>query len=211
MKKKILLIFTLCSLLSCQNTNHVYWCGDHECINNKEKDEYFKKTMIVEIRNTKKNEKNRISDFEKISSEASNNNFKKIINKNEKTKNAFEDDLVKKMESEKKISMNEITIDDTEIQEELEAETMAINQEKLSKNESITSNNIEILEKKVNEITAEKNSECEKLDSCVQSNYDTKSSKVNSTSNVSKFEETLSKINKKNETKDFPDINNTDN
>ena len=36
-------------------------------------------------------------------------------------------------------------------------------------------------------------------------------SKVNSASNVSKFEETLSKINKKNETKDFPDINNTDN
>ena len=32
----------------------VYWCGDHPCINKKEKEAYFKKNMIVEKRNLKK-------------------------------------------------------------------------------------------------------------------------------------------------------------
>ena len=30
-------------------------CGDHACANNKEKEAYFKKTMIVEVRNLDKN------------------------------------------------------------------------------------------------------------------------------------------------------------
>ena len=46
-------------LNSCTNNKTVYWCGDHACINKKEKEAYFKKTMIVEkkiINNKVKNE-----------------------------------------------------------------------------------------------------------------------------------------------------------
>ena len=43
-----LLVFFLLS--NCTNKKTVYWCGDHACVNKKEKEAYFKKTMIVEIR-----------------------------------------------------------------------------------------------------------------------------------------------------------------
>ena len=35
---------------SCAPNKKVYWCGDHPCINKKEKEAYFKKTMIVEAK-----------------------------------------------------------------------------------------------------------------------------------------------------------------
>ena len=43
-------------IISCTNTKSVYWCGDHPCINKKEKEAYFKKTMIVEIRDLNKDD-----------------------------------------------------------------------------------------------------------------------------------------------------------
>ena len=50
-------------LFSCSNNKSVYWCGDHACINKKEKEAFFKKTMIVEKREL--NEKNKLSKSEK--------------------------------------------------------------------------------------------------------------------------------------------------
>ena len=55
MKYFIVLLFII--LLSCTNKKEVYWCGDHACINNKEKKAYFKKTMIVEVRKFSKQNK----------------------------------------------------------------------------------------------------------------------------------------------------------
>ena len=61
MKYLILLIFSLL-LFSCSNGKKVYWCGDHACVNNKEKETYFKKTMIVEIKELSKQNKKSKSD-----------------------------------------------------------------------------------------------------------------------------------------------------
>ena len=48
---KVVLFFSILILLiSCSTNRSVYWCGDHACINKKEKESYFKKTMIVEKR-----------------------------------------------------------------------------------------------------------------------------------------------------------------
>ena len=47
MKKNIYFIFII-FIISCSPNKGVYWCGDHACANNKEKEAYFKKTMIVE-------------------------------------------------------------------------------------------------------------------------------------------------------------------
>jgi len=44
-------------LFSCSNNNEVYWCGDHACINKKEKEFYFKEKMVVEKRLVKKSDK----------------------------------------------------------------------------------------------------------------------------------------------------------
>ena len=48
----MLLIFFLS--LGCAQHKGVYWCGDHPCINKKEKEAYFKKTMIVEVKHIEK-------------------------------------------------------------------------------------------------------------------------------------------------------------
>ena len=68
--KHLILLFFLLSLIACSNVKKVYWCGDHACINKKEKEAYFKKTMIVEIRElNKKNEKSK-SEIDKIKKQA---------------------------------------------------------------------------------------------------------------------------------------------
>jgi len=49
--KYLYLIFLSFFLISCSNgSKEVYWCGDHACINKKERKIYFAETMIVEIR-----------------------------------------------------------------------------------------------------------------------------------------------------------------
>jgi len=49
--KYLYLIFLSFFLISCSNgSKEVYWCGDHACINKKERKIYFAETMIVEVR-----------------------------------------------------------------------------------------------------------------------------------------------------------------
>jgi len=49
--KYLYLIFLFFTLISCSNgAKEVYWCGDHACINKKERKIYFAETMIVEVR-----------------------------------------------------------------------------------------------------------------------------------------------------------------
>ena len=66
-------------IFSCANNKSVYWCGDHPCINNKEKEAYFKKTMIVEVRELKKESNKDISEFEKLLKQAQVDEKKRIM------------------------------------------------------------------------------------------------------------------------------------
>ena len=56
--KKFFLISFFLFVSSCNSTKTVYWCGDHQCTNNKERKAYFAKTMIIEIREINKKSKN---------------------------------------------------------------------------------------------------------------------------------------------------------
>jgi len=85
MKYLILLIFSLL-VFACSNGKRVYWCGDHACINNKEKEAYFKKTMIVEIRELSKQNKKSKSEFEIIKKQAGLEQKKEIKNEKELAK-----------------------------------------------------------------------------------------------------------------------------
>ena len=67
MKYFFILLFII--LLSCTNKKEVHWCGDHACINNKEKKAYFEKTLITEIKDLTK-QKRKKSDFEIIKEKA---------------------------------------------------------------------------------------------------------------------------------------------
>ena len=86
------------TLVSCANNQVVYWCGDHACINKKEKEAYFKKTLIVEVK--EKNEKNNKSDSEitKIT---------KQVQLEEKKRIKKEKDLAKQVKLEEKRRIKE--------------------------------------------------------------------------------------------------------
>ena len=81
MKYLTLLIFSL-FLFACSGGKKVYWCGDHACINSKEKKSYFKKTMIVEVRQLDKKDKESKSELEIIKKRFGLENEKKIEGKN---------------------------------------------------------------------------------------------------------------------------------
>ena len=60
--KKYIYFTIFIFIISCSNNKGVYWCGDHACANNKEKEAYFKKTMIVEVRDLNKKNKVKASE-----------------------------------------------------------------------------------------------------------------------------------------------------
>ena len=100
----------LMTLISCSNSKSVYWCGDHACINKKEKEDYFKKTMIVEKRIINKKNKKNLTKSEKIIGKSKKNEKEiisneleiKKINKLEKKRLKKEqEELVKKNKLEK--------------------------------------------------------------------------------------------------------------
>tara|TARA_Y100000590_G_scaffold144280_1_gene165835 strand:- start:5681 stop:6178 length:498 start_codon:yes stop_codon:yes gene_type:complete len=80
--KKIIFILSFFLLLNCTNTKKVYWCGDHPCLNNKEKTAYFKKNMTVEVREINKKDIKKDSKIKEIMNQAKINEKERI--KNEK-------------------------------------------------------------------------------------------------------------------------------
>jgi len=67
--KLLILFFVFLSILGCSPKKGVYWCGDHACINKKEREAYFKETMIVEFREIDKKDKKSLSEIEQIKKE----------------------------------------------------------------------------------------------------------------------------------------------
>jgi len=67
--RKIIILF-LFILVSCGSNKRVYWCGDHACINKKEREAYFKKHMMVEVRELNNNSKKDKSEIKKIREKA---------------------------------------------------------------------------------------------------------------------------------------------
>ena len=99
--KILLIFFLLITIISCTNSKKVFWCGDHPCINNKEKETYFKKTMIVEVRNQEKKDLKNVSEMEKIIKQAK-------IDEKERIKK--EKELEKQVEIDEKKSLEDIKV-----------------------------------------------------------------------------------------------------
>ena len=111
------LLFVL--LISCTSAKKTYWCGDHPCINKAERESYFKKNMIVEVKELNKKNKKEITELEKIIQQARINEKKRIkdekklakqIQKEEKRKKREEKQFVKKQLKDEKKSDEKITI-----------------------------------------------------------------------------------------------------
>ena len=55
--KIIIILLLVLFVNNCTSTKKTYWCGDHSCINKAEKESYFKKNMVVEVRELNKKNK----------------------------------------------------------------------------------------------------------------------------------------------------------
>ena len=83
--KKLYLMLLFFLLVNCSTNKGVYWCGDHPCINKKERKAYFRETMIIEIRQIDK-KKISNSELEKITEQARVNEKKRIKKEKEESK-----------------------------------------------------------------------------------------------------------------------------
>ena len=109
--KNLFFLFILFMIISCSSNKVVYWCGDHPCINKKEKKAYFKKNMIVEMKSIKSKNYKDNSEIEKIMQESQKKGKKRIreekdlakqINLEEKKRIKEEKDLAKQIYLEEK-------------------------------------------------------------------------------------------------------------
>jgi len=87
----------------CMGNNKTYWCGDHPCINNKEREAYFKKNLIVEVKELNKKDKDAMSEIEKITQQARIKEKKRIKNEKKLKKEAKYEEK-KKLKEQKKIA-----------------------------------------------------------------------------------------------------------
>ena len=101
--KNYLYILIFFFILSCSAGKSVYWCGDHPCINKKEKEAYFKKTMIVEVREFDKKKIKEDSEIEKLLNQAKLNEKNRILSEKELKKRS----KIEEMEKEKQIKLAE--------------------------------------------------------------------------------------------------------
>ena len=101
--KLIYIIFILLFTYSCANNKTVYWCGDHPCINKKEKEEYFKKNMSVEVKNVNELSKEEPSYIDKMKEKAILEQ-KKNIKEEKKLAKKLKEDEKRIIKEEKKLA-----------------------------------------------------------------------------------------------------------
>lgn len=77
---RFILVFLF--LFSCSNKNKVFLCGNHECVNNKERKEYFAKNLAIEVKTTEINKKKSI-DLVKLNTEINKNDLDYNSNRNQ--------------------------------------------------------------------------------------------------------------------------------
>lgn len=182
--KKIFILLCFLLLFSCSNSKKVYWCGDHACINNKEKEAYFKKTMIVEIKEIKRKKK-RKTDIEKIITQDK---------KNTKVKEDYEIIEENNTFDEKELAKQAKLDEKRRIKKEKElAKQAKIDKKKISKET--------VLEKELEKVIIEEDRNSTK-EIVANENNDI---------NSNKFRSMAERILKKNSSKSYPDINNVPN
>ena len=202
MKYFIILLFII--LLSCTNKNEVYWCGDHACINNKEKKAYFEKTLITEIKDLTK-QKRKKSDFEIIKEKAG-------LDLDKGKEEEFEDKIKVLSTEEQKALAKQLRLEEKQrIKEEKKLTKQSRLDEKKIGNEAKAEGDCTKLvklheklkckmdEKKANKAKSKKDDSKIKLEASVINEKDMDSSV--------EFNELVKKIHKKNLSRSYPDIN----
>ena len=143
-----ILFFTIFFLiLGCSTTPGVYWCGDHACINKNEREAYFKKTMIVEIRELKKENIKKNSEIENITQRAKNEEKKRITREKELAKQAKLDEK-RRIKDEKELAKQAKLDEKRRIDEEKELEKqITLEEEKRIKEDKKLTRQVKMKEK----------------------------------------------------------------
>ena len=189
--KNYLFLCVFFLIFSCTNNKSVYWCGDHPCINNKEKEAYFKKTMIVEVRELKKESNKDISEFEKLLKQAQVDEKKRIMSEKELRKQAKLDEK-KRIMSEKELRKQAKLDEKRRIKEEKELAKQVRLDEKRNK-DNILKDEKKLSKKEV--------SKTENKETAI--NIDIVSTNISS----AEFKVLVERITTKNKFKPFPNIN----
>tara|TARA_B100001123_G_C15168315_1_gene970315 strand:- start:171 stop:782 length:612 start_codon:yes stop_codon:yes gene_type:complete len=198
--KIYIMIFLFFLTTSCTSTNKVYWCGDHPCINKKEKEAYFKKTMIVEIRNIDDNKK-KSSEIEKLIEQAHKDEKKRILKEKSLEKQAKLKEK-RKIKEEKELAKQAKLEEKRKIKEEKElAKQAKLEEKRRIKEDKELEKKIKKDKKKVNKVKNNEIIKKQKKTTEVTSNSQSKSF------STQQFNELVEKITKKNSFKEFPDIN----
>ena len=202
MKYFFILLFII--LLSCTNKKEVHWCGDHACINNKEKKAYFEKTLITEIKDLTK-QKRKKSNFEIIKEKAG-------LDLDKEKEEEFEDKIKVLSTEEQKALAKQLRLEEKQrIKEEKKlAKQSRLNEKKIGNEAKAEGDCTKLVklheklkckmdEKKANKAKSKKDDSKIKLEASVINEKDMDSSV--------EFNELVKKIHKKNLSRSYPDIN----
>ena len=148
-------LFILLLTISCGSNKGVYWCGDHPCINKKEKEAYFKKNMVVEMRSAKKTDYKNNSEIKQLMQEAEGKEKIRIKNDKSSSKQVRleEKKLAKQIELEEKRQIKE---------EKKLAKQIELEEKRQIKEEKKLAKQIKLEEKKQNK--KKKKSSIKKID-----------------------------------------------
>jgi hypothetical protein len=146
--KKLFYLFLLFIIISCSNTKKVYWCGDHPCINGKEKEAYFKKTMTVEIKELDKATDKNKSEVAKIMKQAKVEEKKRIKNEKYLAKQIKIEEKMR-IKEEKKLAKQVVLDEKKIIKKERKPSKQTVSIASSSKNVTIYSNKFKELAERI--------------------------------------------------------------
>ena len=146
--KSLVCLIILFILTSCSTDKDTFWCGDHPCISKKEKEAYFKKTMIVEIRELNKATDKNKSEVAKIMKQAKVEEKKRIKNEKYLAKQARLEEKMR-IKEEKKLA-KQVALDEKKIiKKEKKATEQNVSISSSSKNVTIYSNKFKELAERI--------------------------------------------------------------
>ena len=197
--KNFFFLFILLLTISCSSNKGVYWCGDHPCINKKEKEAYFKKNMVVEMRSAKKTDYKNNSEIKQLMQEAEGK--EKIRIKNDKSSS-------KQVRLEEKKLAKQIKLEEKRLikEEKKLAKQIELEEKRQIKEEKKLAKQIELEEKR--RIKEEKKQNKKKKKSSIKKIDGNNEKQLKKAEiNLSEFSEIFEKITRKNAIKQYPDIN----
>ena len=146
MIKKAYFIF-LFFVIACVNNKGVYWCGDHPCMNDKEKQAYFKKTMTVEVKEISSENYEEDSEMKKLLEQAKDEEKERILNEIDLKKKEKSDEK-HRIKEEKELAKQAKLDEKRRIKEEKElAKKIKLDEKKIIKEEKKSIEKVKLEEK----------------------------------------------------------------